>query len=209
MYLTEQQNVIVEQQIALLRQNDFAGRIPQIGDPAPSFVLPSDRRIRVSSEELLKSGPIVLSFYPGTWCTFFADELAALADSYSRLLRYRARVIAISPQLTQYGRKDAERLGLPFPILHDRANRIAQCFGLTYTITPALRELCRDELGIDLSRYNGDDSWRLPISARFVIDEAGRVADVHADPDYRVRAEPESAVRVAASLFDDRRAPAN
>ena len=54
--------------------------------------------------------------------------------------------------------------------------------------------------GIDLPKYNGDDSWTLPVPARFVIDSGGiiRVADV--DVDYTRRPEPAKTVAEAKAL---------
>lgn len=45
-------------------------------------------------------------------------------------------------------------------------------------------------IGIDLPRFNGDDSWQLPVPATFVIDTDGRLVYAQADPDYTVRPEP-------------------
>lgn len=39
-------------------------------------------------------------------------------------------------------------------------------------------------------RYNGDESWELPIPATFILDQAGTIVDAWADPDYTVRPEP-------------------
>jgi peroxiredoxin len=45
--------------------------------------------------------------------------------------------------------------------------------------------------GIDLAETNGEDSWSLAVPARFIIDTAGVVRYVRADPDYTRRPEPE------------------
>ena len=39
----------------------------QVGDTAPSFILPDVFGKMVSSEEILARGPMVLSFYRGVW----------------------------------------------------------------------------------------------------------------------------------------------
>lgn len=54
--------------------------------------------------------------------------------------------------------------------------------------------------GIDLVKFNGDQSWRLPIPARIVIRRDGMVAAVEADPDYTKRPEPEDTLHVLRSL---------
>ncbi len=67
---------------------------------------------------------------------------------------------------------------------------MARDYGLTFTVDGELRTLYRDGLGIDLGRFNGDESWELPLTATFVIDRSGTIVYASADPDYTARAEP-------------------
>jgi hypothetical protein len=53
---------------------------------------------------------------------------------------------------------------------------------------------------VDLPRANGDDSWTLPVPARFVIDRGGVIQAVDADPDYTRRPEPVQTVEVLGRL---------
>ena len=53
---------------------------------------------------------------------------------------------------------------------------------------------------IDLAEYNGDDSWRLPIPARFVVDGDKVIRYAKADPDYMIRPEPEETVEFLRGL---------
>jgi peroxiredoxin len=64
---------------------------------------------------------------------------------------------------------------LGFPILSDRGARIAQLFGVRWWIPELLREIY-GKTGIDRPLLNGDESWTLPIPARFILDRAGRIA---------------------------------
>ncbi|MBV9757485.1 MAG: AhpC/TSA family protein, partial [Alphaproteobacteria bacterium] len=54
--------------------------------------------------------------------------------------------------------------------------------------------------GVDLEKFNGDDSWRLSMPARIVIRRGGIVASAEADPDYTHRPEPEATLGVLRSL---------
>ena len=85
----------------------------------------------------------------------------------------------------------AARQKLTFPILWDEKSAIAQAFGLAFTLPDDLRAVYLG-FGNDLAIRNGDPSWQLPVPARFVIDAAGIVRSVEADPDYTHRPEPES-----------------
>ncbi len=179
---------IIEQHIVELRARDFPSRIPRVGAPAPAFRLRDERNTCVTLQELLQAGPLVVVFFPGSWCPFCNAELSALADAYARLVSQRARLVAISPQLAPHSRILSARLGLPFPILEDRGNAVAEQYALTY--------VCPEDVG----RYNGDASWRLPVPAQFVIDVDGRIAAAHADPDHRYRPEPDATIEFVAAL---------
>ncbi len=52
------------------------------------------------------------------------------------------------------------------------------------------------KFGIDLPQANEDDSWMLPMPARFVIDRSGMIRSAEADPDYTRRPEPAHTVEV-------------
>lgn len=67
---------------------------------------------------------------------------------------------------------------------------MARDYGLTFTVDGDLRTLYRDGLGIDLARFNGDESWELPLTSTFVIDRSGTIVHTSADVDYTVRSEP-------------------
>jgi peroxiredoxin len=112
-------------------------------------------------------------------------------------------LVAISPQLESFNRDMSLRHKLAFDVLSDPGNRVASEFGLTFELPEDLRQLYA-KFGIDLKKYNGDESWTLPMPARFVIDSGGTVRAADADPDYTVRPEPAETVRVLEALKSDR-----
>jgi peroxiredoxin len=105
------------------------------------------------------------------------------------ITRRGASLVAISPMLPAHGRAAVRQLRLTFDLLSDPGNRVADRYGLAWTLPEDLRTVYR-KLGSDLSRFNGDDSWRLPVPARFVIDRDATFRKVDVDPDYTVRPEP-------------------
>lgn len=50
-----------------LAQSGIMDRVLKVGDRAPQFSLPDHDGNMVGSEELLSQGPLVVSFYRGTW----------------------------------------------------------------------------------------------------------------------------------------------
>jgi peroxiredoxin len=101
--------------------------------------------------------------------------------------------VARTPRETQ------EPEAFAFEMLRDVGNRVAESYGLVFTLPDDLREIYM-KFGIDLARGNGDGTWRLPVPARFVIDRQGIVRAVGADPDYTRRPEPIETVKTLERL---------
>jgi peroxiredoxin len=92
---------------------------------------------------------------------------------------------------------------LPFEMLRDFGNTVAEAYGLVFTLPADLRDIYL-KFGIDLARGNGDGTWRLPVPARFVIDRQGIIRAVDADPDYTRRSEPARTVEILKTLRKER-----
>ena len=90
-------------------------------------------------------------------------------------------------------RETEEPKPLSFEMLRDFGNRVAEAYGLVFTLPDDLRAIYL-KFGIDLAQGNGDGTWRLPVPARFVIDRQGIIRAVDADPDYTRRPEPTQTV---------------
>ena len=76
---------------------------------------------------------------------------------------------------------------------------MAAQFGLRFAFEEDLREVYRS-FGLDLVAANGDDSWTLPMPARYVIDTSGTIRWMSADPDYTRRPEPEETLEALRAL---------
>ena len=105
----------------------------------------------------------------------------------------------LSPQLPEFTRKGAEAQKLTFPILTDHGNTVGEAYGLAFRLPDDLIEVYK-KLGVDLPRFNGDESWRLSIPARIVLDRNGIVAYAEADPDYTHRPEVEPMMTILRQL---------
>ena len=98
-----------------------------------------------------------------------------------------SELIAISPQIPKYSRTLIKAKKLTFEILCDPGNTVAQKFA--HTIPEDLRKIYL-RFGIDLPKTNGDDSWTLPLPARFIIDREAVIRYAKTDVDYTVRPDP-------------------
>jgi peroxiredoxin len=117
-------------------------------------------------------------------------ELDALKKAAGKFKALGATFIAISPQLQRYNRELREEKNLPFEILSDPGNHVAQLYGLKFQLPEDLREVYV-QFDIDLPKYNGDDSWTLPLPTRLIIDQNGSIQHGAINADYTVRPDPE------------------
>lgn len=178
-----------------------AQRALKAGDKIPPFKLADPDGNPVSWAELLKNGPLVISFYRGVWCPYCNMELRALQEALPQFAALGASAVAISPQNAVNSRKSVRQNGLTFPILSDPRNEVAAAFGLRFELPDYLIELYKS-LKNDLPVFNGDASWTLPMPARYVIARDGTILYAEVNPDYTRRPEPEEmlpALRQAAA----------
>jgi peroxiredoxin len=166
-----------------------AARALKAGVLAPEFLLKDDAGEIVSSAELLKRGPLVLSFYWGSWSAICRAELEALQEAQSAIRDLGAGLVGISQNSSADAQEMRRRTGVTFPLLSDPHGMLAEDFGLRWAIPEYLR-LVFAARGIHLPDINGDDSWTLPIPARYIIGRDGTVVYCEINPDNRMRPEP-------------------
>lgn len=162
----------------------------KIGDAAPAFELPDSEGRQVALRELLRAGPLVLTFYRGFWCPYCNMDLQALQAALPEFSARGAQLLAVSPQEPVGSRRAQRENGLSFKILADHGNQVAEQFGLRFALPDYLADLYKNTLGLDLALVNGEPSWTLPMPARFVIGADGVIAYAEVNPDYTRRPDP-------------------
>jgi peroxiredoxin len=128
-------------------------------------------------------------------------ELDALKKVTEELKALGANFFAISPQLQSFNREFTEEKKLTFEILSDPGNEVAQRYGLTFKLPEDLKEIYV-KFNIDLEKYNGDDSWTLPLPARLIIDQEGIIRYAEINADYTVRPDPEETIAALKKIMD-------
>jgi peroxiredoxin len=167
-----------------------AARALKAGASAPDFVLNDADGTAVASADLLAQGPLVVSFYRGVWCPYCNMDLQALQAALPKFHALGASLVAISPQTAANSRKSMRTNGLDFPILSDPGNETAARFGLRFALPDYLVALYKS-LKNELPAFNGDESWTLPMPARFVIGQDRVIRYAEVNPDYTRRPDPE------------------
>ena len=128
-------------------------------------------------------------------------ELEALQAINSEVRGLGARIVTLTPEFERYTRDVHKKLNLTFDILTDLHLKTAEQFRLQFVLPDYLRDLYRS-VGITLDKLHDETEYRLPMPARYVIDQEGiiRAADVNAD--YSVRADPAETVRQLRTLTE-------
>jgi peroxiredoxin len=176
-------------EIEKLTESGIARQALQVGAKAPDFTLPDAHGKPVSLSSLLARGPAVVTFYRGGWCPFCDLQLRAYQGALGAIHDLGAELVAISPQTPDHTLSDVEKKQLTFPVLTDKGNRVAREFKLVFALSDALRKL-QTHFGSVLPKFNGDDSWELPMPGTFVLDRHGVVRFASVDPNWMVRVEP-------------------
>ncbi len=125
--------------------------------------------------------------------------LEALEQIHSEVRALGAEIVVLTPELERYARALHKKLNLTFDILNDLHLKTAEQFGLVFILPDYLRELYKS-FGSALDRFNDEPEYRLPMPARYIIDQQGiiRAADVNAD--YTIRPEPSETLRQLRTL---------
>ncbi|WP_444943955.1 peroxiredoxin-like family protein [Microbulbifer sp. ZKSA006] len=170
-----------------------------VGDHAPNFTLPSATNKSVSLSKKLEEGPVIISFYRGSWCPYCNLELRAYQEILPEIKASGGSLIAILPQTPDSSLSTMEKNALEFDVLSDVGSNVAESYRVAFRLPQELQVLYK-ELGGSLPEYNGTDDWVLPVSATFVINREGRIVLASIDPDYQNRLEPAEALAAIRNL---------
>ena len=172
-----------------LADSGQADRALGAGDRAPRFRLPSATGTTVALDDLLTDGPVVLTFYRGAWCPYCNIALRALQRHHADITARGARLVAVSPQISDESLSLTEKHSLAFEVLSDIGSDTAKQYGLAFDLPDDLAAVY-EQLGFDLQRVNDGHSRTLPLPATYVIDRHGVIRWAFVDTDYTTRAEP-------------------
>lgn len=107
--------------------------------------------------------------------------------------------MTITPETPDNSLSTREKNELAFDVLFDEGNKVAERYGLVFTLSEELRPIYA-QFGIDLEKANGDSTFTLPIPATYVVASDGTIAYHFADADYTKRLEPDEVVKALKAL---------
>ena len=179
---------IVDRMVARLADNGVGLAAPKPGDPMPEFILPDETGRLYALSEFLERGPTVVSFNRGHWCPYCQLNIDALAKAESRMSDLGAEIVAITPETQRWSGELRDYAAAPFRILSDIDGGYALELNLLFWVGDEKRKAMKAG-GFDLTLFQGNETWTLPIPATFVVRRDGIVAARFIDPDYRHRVE--------------------
>jgi peroxiredoxin len=163
-----------------------ANRALRAGSMAPAFRLRDYGGQSVSLQKLISTGPAIIHFYRGSWCTYCQNSLADLTVSHDHIRAAGAQVVAIapppSPRFLAAARADAAYL--PFPTLIDERMKVAVAYGVAYSLPTQLRPVYL-ERGYLPPHNPRAGEWLVPIPATYLIGTDGTIVLGAVDVDYR------------------------
>jgi len=158
------------------------------GVKAPDFSGTDTEGNKISLNEELKNGAVVLIFYRGEWCPVCNRYLSNFQDSLSYVQAAGARVLAITPERQSTAQVMQEKTGATFTILPDPTGEIMKNYEVMFNVTDAYEQRIINALEVDLAIFNNQEEANLPVPATFIINQKGIIVYRHFDLDYHIRA---------------------
>ncbi|BDS07994.1 hypothetical protein NT6N_30340 [Oceaniferula spumae] len=203
-FLEKAPESIVESQKKALRELENTGiyqRVLKVGDKAPDFTLGNPDGKKVQLSNLLKNGPVVLTWYRGGWCPYCNIALADLSEKNDAFKKLGATLVALTPELPDATAGSVKEQGLKFEVLSDLNHAVADKYGLVFTLNEDTRQRYQEKFKLE-ERSGKEAAKKLPLPATYVIDTDGTITYAFVDADYRRRAEPARIMDALKALKD-------
>ncbi len=169
----------------------------EVGETAPEIELVNHQGKPVSLSRLLGDGPVIVTFFRGAWCPVCNLQVAALARALPRIRALGGTIIGVHPDAEPMTAEPIEG----FELCSDPGQEVIRRWKVQFEIEPELQKHFIGEIDSDISRYNLDGKWRLPVPATFLVDQAGVVRRRHVTADFTKRMEPDEIIAALEALM--------
>jgi peroxiredoxin len=146
---------------------------------------------KIDTDELIKTGPVVVMFYRGEWCPVCNKYLSEINESLPAIKAKGATVLVISPELPQNAMKTKEDTKSDFIIIADTSLRILKDYDVLFDVTDKYQKKIKTYLKTDIAENNGKEKAQLPVPATFIISQDGIIIYKQFDLNYKNRASAE------------------
>ena len=186
---------LFESQVAAAETHLAAAQVIGLGDTAPDFSLVATSGDHISLLDVLSRGPVILTFYRGSWCSFCNAALTTWQRALPELEAKDATLLAIAPETPNICSDYKQAAGLDYELLSDLNNETADVYGLAFEL-PAIAQEMLGSLSTDVGDRNGNGTWAVPVTATYAIGSDQRILLADCGPDYRQRADPKEVLAV-------------
>lgn len=124
------------------------------------------------------------------------DALQKITDETNSL---GATLVTISPQQIEHNLAMQQEKNLKFKMLSDPGNTVAKSYCLVHQLPKDLQQVYM-QFDLNLPMYNDDDSWTLPLTARFIIDQEQTIRYAEISADHTIRPEPEETLNALKTI---------
>ena len=104
--------------------------LPQVGQPAPDFTLPSTDDTDVTLSSFKGKQAVVLYFYPKDDTPGCTAEACSFRDLRAMFHEHGAEILGVSPDTIKSHKKFQEKFHLTFTLLADSDHAIAERYGV-------------------------------------------------------------------------------
>jgi len=177
---------LYEAKIEELRADFASATAINVGDTAPDFAIPNAAGKSIVLTDLLKSGPVVLTFYRGGWCPYCNAQLSDLHLVEPKLRKSGFEIVFLSTDRPELLYSSLKATDIHYTLLSDSRLEAAKSFHVAYHVDDATFAKMR-EYGVDLEASTGTKQHELPVPSVFIIDTSGTIRFVYSNPDYKIR----------------------
>ena len=154
----------VDRMVTHLQEHGAGQTAPAPGELMPSFLLPDETGRLISLEDLLKNGPVAVSFHRGHWCPYCRLNAIGLAEVQKEVADLGGQIVAIVPERRKFTGALKDEAEASFPVLTDMDNGYALSLNLAIWVGAEMEKLIAGA-GWDVPKYQGNAAWMLPIPA--------------------------------------------
>lgn len=178
---------------------DHKRKLLSEGDKAPEFEFVDSHDRRLRSSDLLRQGPVLLTFYRGAWCTCCQSDLRDLMRAMPEMRTTPSTILGVFHQLSpEANTRIAQEYSLDFPLVDDIDGRAAEAFGIRRSASEIAR--LDSEFGSELLALKEGEPWISPMQARFLIGPDGVIARSEVISNYNERSSVENLIPLLKRL---------
>jgi glutaredoxin-dependent peroxiredoxin len=114
-----------------------------VGSKAPDFTLMDQDRKPVTLSSAVKTGPVVLAFFPAAFSSTCQSEMCTFRDSIATLGAQKAQVFGVSTDTFFVLKAWADQQRLNFPLLSDYNKDVIRSYGVVNPDMIGLKDIAK------------------------------------------------------------------